>query len=80
MIFYSYIYVPIGGSKVGTCHQLYSSLVVFMFTYIWHGLQIKSFVWSLISFLSAFLTTAGIIIVRSPKVKTFLVGMLVLSI
>ena len=65
-----------GGSKAGICRQLHSSLVVFMFIYIWHGFQMRSLMWSAISFFSVLLTTTGVAIVRLPKVKKFLVSMI----
>lgn len=49
-LFFRYIYIPTLCNKT-TLNKLYSSLLCFIFVYIWHGTQNCVLIWSVLNFL-----------------------------
>ena len=45
--FRDYLYVPLGGSKVGTLRQIYNTIIVFLVSGFWHGANWTFIAWGL---------------------------------
>jgi len=45
--FRDYLYVPLGGSKVGTMRRIYNTIVVFLVSGFWHGANWTFIAWGL---------------------------------
>ncbi|KAF6026129.1 HHAT [Bugula neritina] len=50
-----YIYIPLGGSKLGLSQQVLTMFLCFIFIGFWHGAAANIFIWVLINFLAIFL-------------------------
>ncbi|KAJ8309417.1 hypothetical protein KUTeg_014291 [Tegillarca granosa] len=46
-----YIYVPLGGSRLGTLRRFGGSFICFCFVYYWHGTDFYVFIWSILNFI-----------------------------
>ena len=46
--FTKYIYIPLGGSKKGSCRLLINTMIVFLISGIWHGANWTFIVWGLV--------------------------------
>lgn len=46
-----YIYIPLCGHKKTLLHKLVASLMCFAFVFVWHGVHLSVFIWSLLNFL-----------------------------
>lgn len=49
--FRDYVYIPLGGSRHGTACWIFSSLMVWLLTGIWHGSSLNFIVWGMFQFL-----------------------------
>lgn len=48
--FREYIYIPLGGNRLGKSRQMFNLLVVWIFTGIWHGSTLNFLLWGLFLF------------------------------
>lgn len=53
--FRDYVYIPLGGSKVGKLHHVFNLFVVWLLTGLWHGANYTFIVWGLWNFAWLFL-------------------------
>ena len=49
--FREYIYIPLGGNRLGKSRQTFNLLVVWLFTGIWHGSTLNFLLWGLFLFI-----------------------------
>ena len=45
--FQTYIYIPLGGNRTGTCKWIRNLLVVWILTGIWHGTEFHFILWGI---------------------------------
>lgn len=48
--FRDYVYIPLGGSRVGPVHHIFNLFVVWLLTGIWHGANYTFIAWGLLQF------------------------------
>lgn len=46
-----YIYIPLCGHKRTLLYKMFASLMCFSFVFVWHGVHMSVFIWSLLNFL-----------------------------
>ena len=63
--FRDYVYIPLGGSRVGRCRLVFNVFVVWLLTGIWHGANWTFLVWGMLHF--AIMITEKMLIVRDEK-------------
>ena len=75
--FRDYVYIPLGGNRMGMKRTLLNTLVVWMLTGLWHGANWTFIVWGLFygALLTADLLGAGAAMEKWPKPARWLVTM-----
>lgn len=63
---YRYIYVPIRKSN-GYFGKLFASFLCFTFVFIWHGIQMNIFIWTLLNFIGIVIEDIGVSISKSKQ-------------
>ncbi|XP_070521933.1 protein-cysteine N-palmitoyltransferase Rasp isoform X2 [Cardiocondyla obscurior] len=63
-----YIYVPIQTSK-GYIGKLFASFLCFTFIFIWHGIQINIFIWTLLNYIGIVIEDISIAIGKSKQYR-----------
>ncbi|XP_011688362.1 PREDICTED: protein-cysteine N-palmitoyltransferase Rasp isoform X2 [Wasmannia auropunctata] len=61
-----YIYIPIRKSN-GYFGKLFASFLCFTFVFIWHGIQINIFIWTLLNFIGIVIEDIGVSIGKSKQ-------------
>ncbi|WP_163857235.1 MBOAT family O-acyltransferase [Paenibacillus elgii] len=70
--FREYVYIPLGGNRVGMLNQFRNLLVVWFFTGLWHGASWNFVVWGL--YFGFFVTAEKLVLLRWLKNKPGFVG------
>ncbi len=65
--FKNYVYIPLGGSRVGNLRNLFNLFLVFLLTGLWHGAGLNFIIWGMFS---------GIFIILEKLFLTKLFGLL----
>lgn len=63
--FRDYLYIPLGGNRVGTIHWMFNILIVWMATGFWHGASWNFILWGL--FFALFLVLEKLFLLRYLK-------------
>lgn len=58
-----YLYIPIRKSN----GKLFASFICFAFVFVWHGIQINIFIWSMLNFIGVTIENVGILIGKSKQ-------------
>lgn len=66
--FYRYIYIPIQKANV-YCGRLIASFLCFTFVFLWHGLELNIFTWTLFNFIGLTIESIGKTIGRSKQFR-----------
>uniref|UniRef100_A0A1B6EDN9 Protein-cysteine N-palmitoyltransferase Rasp n=1 Tax=Clastoptera arizonana TaxID=38151 RepID=A0A1B6EDN9_9HEMI len=65
-----YMYIPLCGEKRNMTRKLSASFLCFCFVFIWHGMEISVFIWSLLNFIGITLEAVGRSVANSELYKS----------
>ena len=78
--FREYIYIPLGGNRLGKKRQTFNLLVVWLFTGIWHGSTLNFLLWGLFLFiLTSFEKLINIDRNKSPIAHIYMIPVILIS-
>ena len=69
VLYFRYIYFPLGGSRKGLPRQILSSMLTFAYVYYWHGADRFLMYWAISQWLGVFLEAMAGKLLKTKQIQ-----------